>query len=215
MLGLGIKLVRSPGRRVRDQQIEEAIVVIVEENGGLGMADAVQSGFLGDILKLAVAQIAKEHVTTARAGDEQIWMAVVIIVSPGGGHADAVAQGDTSVFRHVYEGAVPFVEVEGVLAELVDEIDVVETIAVVIGYRHAAAVSVKVGFEFLALLARKKFHAKFDPGLVSRLPEASRPAAWLFRYRGSESDDYDDTAKGSPPTSVAKERGGHRRSLLP
>src|SRR5262249_22074521 len=128
---------------VGDEEIEIAIVVIVEKESPLGMADVVQAGLLGGLLEGAVALVAVKEIAAPGAGDIQVLPTVVPGVGKDGGHADAVAHADAGLLRHVGEGAVLVVAVQGVAAKLVGEVDVVVAVAVEVGDGDAAAVVVQ------------------------------------------------------------------------
>src|SRR4051794_25490282 len=119
-----------------------------------------QAGLLGDILELASAQVAEQDVTAAGGGDEQVESAIVIVVGPGGGHADAVAQADAGPVGDVLEGAIALVAEKLVGAQLIEKINVVVAVAVEVADGHAAAVVVQVRLEVLPLFAGQEVHAE-------------------------------------------------------
>ncbi len=80
----------------------------------------------------------------------EVLIAVVVDVREGGRDRDAVAQPDAGGVGDVLEGAVAEVLVEGGLAELVDEVDVGQAVAVDVGRDDAVAVIVMGGLVGLA-----------------------------------------------------------------
>jgi hypothetical protein len=171
---LGIEVVGGPLGRVGHQEVEQAVVVEVEEDGGLRVADVANPGAGGQVGEGAVAVVVEEHVAAARAGDEEVLVAVVVVVGKGGGHAHAVPEGHAGLVGHVLEGAIPLVAKERAGAQLIAEEDVVVAVAVVVPDGHAAAVVVQVDLEGLSLLAGQEGHAEVE----SRFPgplEKDRP----------------------------------------
>src|SRR5262249_38054111 len=120
----------SPLGRVGDEQVEIPVVVVVEENRPLRVADMLQARRLGDLLEDAATLVAEEEVAAARAGDEQILAAVVPGVGEDGGDANAVAHANARLLRDVREAAVAVIAEQGIAAELIGEIDVVVTVAI-------------------------------------------------------------------------------------
>src|SRR5262249_9293806 len=172
-----VQMLRSPAGAVDDEQIEKTVVVVVEEDSGLGVARRLkrQPGLLGHILELAVAQILEEDIAAARAGDEKVLPAVAVVVGPSSGDADAIAQANAGLLGHVFKGAISLVAVEGAFAFLVAKEDIVVAVVVEIADRHAAAVVVEVGLELFALFVGEKRHAKRDAGLSCHIAETGVP----------------------------------------
>ncbi len=135
------------------------------------MGHQSEAGLAGDVFEGAVAAVAKEDVAAARAGDEQVLASVVFIIGPRGAHADAVAEADAGLLRHILEGAVALVAIEDVTAQLVAEVNVVLAVAVEVADRDAAAVVVEVDLELRALLAGQEVHPPGDPRGLSFLAE--------------------------------------------
>src|SRR4051794_9905504 len=101
----------SPLGGVGDKEVEIAVVVIVEEEGPLGVTDMLQARLLGGILERAVAPVAEEEVAAPRAGDVQVLQALVPGVGKDSSDADAVAHADACLGGHIGEGAVTVVAV--------------------------------------------------------------------------------------------------------
>src|SRR5262249_47199666 len=110
---------------------------------------------------------------TASAGNEQVLLAVVVVIGPGGGNADAVAEADAGLLGYVCEGAVALVAVEGVFAQLVDEVNVVEAVAVEVTHGHTAAVVVQVHLEPLPLLFGQERHLEGQARFLGHVAEAA------------------------------------------
>ena len=99
-----------PDDVVGDEEVEPPVAVEVDEGGGDRPQRAVlrvaarEAGGLGDVLEGAVAVVAEERVA-AQAGDEEVGVAVVVVVA--GGDAEVVAPpGHARRLGHVGEGAV-------------------------------------------------------------------------------------------------------------
>src|SRR5262245_13649075 len=106
------------------------------------MGHAPDSRLFGHIREGAVAVVAEEDVSAAGTGDVEVGMAVIIVLAPGGRNTDAVPEPHAGLFCHVFEGAIALVAVQGTTPKLIDEVDVVEAVAVEIGHGQAAAVVV-------------------------------------------------------------------------
>src|SRR5262249_28452130 len=156
--------------------VQQSVVVEVEKDGGLRVSDVRESGLRGDVFEGAVALVAEEDVAAARAGDEEVEVAVVVVIHEGGGDAHAIAEADAGFVGDFLEGAVAVIAAQGVAAELIAEIDVVVAVAVEIADRQTATVIVKVDLEGFALLIGQERHAELQADLVG---------AFTKRMRGS------------------------------
>ena len=169
----GVEDVGGPAAGVGEEEIELAVVVVVEEDGGLEVADPGEPGGRGDVLERAVAAVVEQHVAAPRAGHEQRLPAGVVVVGEGGPDADAVAKAHARLGGDVGEGAVAVVaeqgvgpqlvaEVDGVPADLVQKVDVFAAVVVVIADREAGAVIVEIDVEGLALFFGQEMHPERD-----------------------------------------------------
>ena len=73
-----------------EEQIELAVAVVVEPDGGVGVDPRRQAGRLGDARE-ALAAVVVEQLGLAPLVDEQILVAVVVVVAPDRPHGDAGA----------------------------------------------------------------------------------------------------------------------------
>ena len=162
---------------VADEEVEQAVVVVVEEDGAGGMAGVVHAGFPGDVPKVSAPVVFEEEVAAADGRDEEVLVAVVVGVREGGRDAHAVRQGHARLARDVPEAAVPDVLPELVAAELVDEVDVDETVAVHVGRGDPVAVVVVDGLVEQARVVHDPVQ-KRDAALLLpvREPEAVKDA---------------------------------------
>ena len=118
-------------RRVKDihrlevgaeEQIRIAVVVVVEGDGGDRVHIAVETGGLGDVLELAVAQVLEQMLcpkrTTNRSGRPSL------LKSNQSAAVEAFSAslpcGDAGLFRHIGEREVAVVVIEVILAVVHD-----------------------------------------------------------------------------------------------
>jgi hypothetical protein len=133
-----------------------------------------QTCLFGDVLEGSVAHVAEQDVAPACGSHEQIEATVVVIVDEGGSHANAREHAHAGLFRDIFEGAVALVAVEGTGPELVDEIDIVQAVAIEIADRDAAAVVVEVDLESLSLFVAEELHLPGDADLGGALAKTLR-----------------------------------------
>ena len=101
---------RRPPQVVDDEEIEEAVVVVVQPARGDGPFAAGDAGARRHVVESAVAAIAQQLVAS-HAGNEQIDVAVVVVV--GGRDAHRVADaGHACLVSHVRETHVPLVAIQ-------------------------------------------------------------------------------------------------------
>ena len=118
-----------------DKQIELAVAIVVEPDRGIRVDPGRQTGLVGDARE-SLAVIVVEQLRPAPLDQEEIFIAVVVVVAPHGAHRDAGARlvhvGDAQLLRDVGEGAVVVVAVEMVQAAdaAVGDIDVGPAVAV-------------------------------------------------------------------------------------
>ena len=74
----------------RDENVHEAVFVVIGPGCAGHEAAAADSGFVGDVFKGAIAAVAIERVA-AVSGDEYIENAIVVEVSYGDAHAPTFA----------------------------------------------------------------------------------------------------------------------------
>ncbi len=77
----------------RNVQIDESVAIVVGPGCAGAEAARGHSGFVGDVFKFAVAQVAIERVS-AEAGDVDVRQAVVVEVGDGDAHAPAFDESD-------------------------------------------------------------------------------------------------------------------------
>ena len=100
---------------MRDEEIEPAIVVIIEPTGGHGPA-LVRGGKArsrGHVLEAAVAAVAIEG-AAIEARDKEVDTAIVVEVAGGHSHRIAFAR-QAGRLRHVGEGAIAIIAVEAIV----------------------------------------------------------------------------------------------------
>jgi hypothetical protein len=102
---------------------------------------------------MAVAFILKEHVAAADGGYKQILVAVIVNVSESRALADAPGHADARFLCDVLELAIAQVLPELVASDLVQEVDVVQSVAVDIRNRFSVNGAVNV----YSCLCKRKF----------------------------------------------------------
>ena len=143
-------LIRRVAPDVADEQIEQAVAVVVEEHRSRRVRDEIEAGLLRDVPEASVPVVLEQHVAAAHRRDEEILIAVVVHVGERRRHADSAGERDARLFRDRREPAAAGVLPELVAADLVDEVDVGQAVAVDVGDREARAVVVVHGLVVFA-----------------------------------------------------------------
>ena len=73
-----------------DEEVELAVAVVVEPDGGVGVHPLRQPGLLGHARE-ALAAVVVEQFRPAPLVEEQVFVAVVVVVAPDRAHGDAGA----------------------------------------------------------------------------------------------------------------------------
>ncbi len=130
-----------------DEEVEAAVVVIIEPDGAAAPAGSGDAGFGGDVGESAVAIIVIEN-AAGILRDVEIGEAVGVVIADGDAHAVGVS-GHAGFFGDVGEGAVAIIAIERVAQRLrrsveiagaaVDEVDVHPAVVVVIEEAAAGA----------------------------------------------------------------------------
>src|SRR4029453_15656724 len=123
-------------------QIEQAVVVVVEENCARRVADMGDATRLRDVREMALSVVFEEDVSLADGADEQVLIAVVVDVGEGGRDPAPAGQGDTGLSRDIHKSAAADVLPKLVAATLIHKIDIGQSVAVHISRSDAAAVVV-------------------------------------------------------------------------
>src|SRR5581483_5489820 len=104
-----------------DEEVEQTIAIIVEPNSGVGVDPRRQSGLLAYSGK-PVAVIVVKQLRTTPFDEEQIFVAIVVVVTPYRAHRNAgaglVHVGEAHLFGNIFECAIMHVSVEVVFASL-------------------------------------------------------------------------------------------------
>ena len=128
---------------VGDEQVEQAVAVVVEKDRTGRMSfGAFYSGLRRDVRELSAAVVPKQDVPLTNGCHEQIGVAVVVDVRERSAHARPVADSNAGTLRDVLETTAAKVAVETVLADLVDEVQIEQPVAVDIRHRDRGAVIV-------------------------------------------------------------------------
>ncbi len=145
ILAVGTSFVGGVLADVADEEIEKAVIVVVEEESAGGMGDEAEAGFLGDVGEMAVAVVVEQDIAAAHGGDEEVRETVVINVRKSSADADPAGQADAGFLGDVLEFSTAEILPELVAADLVDEINVVEAVAINVSNGDAGAVVVVIG----------------------------------------------------------------------
>src|SRR5579872_591046 len=110
-----LAVLRVPFHVTRDEQVEFAVVVIIEKSGRDGPTPAGDPGLRGHIGERSVSIVVIENVP-AVTGDVQIRIAIVVVVADRDAHAVvAIARiSQTCLLRYISEGTVSILAVESI-----------------------------------------------------------------------------------------------------
>ena len=122
--------------RIRhDEQIEPAVVVVVEPPRREAGERLLHAQFRGKVLEGAVALVPVEEVVAEHVRRVEIGEPVVVVVAPRHALGEGIA-GDTGSDRHVLERAVVLVAIEAARRQLVADVEVDPAVVVVVGPRR-------------------------------------------------------------------------------
>ncbi len=130
---------------VGDEQVEQAVAVVVEEHGARRVAHVVDARGLRDVAESTTAEVLEERVAATYRCHEEIGIAVVVDVGERRRDTDLVGERHTGCGRDVLEPAAAEVAPELAAADLIDEVDVESSVTIHVGNRHAGAVVVVHG----------------------------------------------------------------------
>src|ERR1700716_249816 len=129
------------------EQIEPAVIVVVEPNCTGSPTGRGDTGLLCDVGKSSVSVVVIQNAFSV-LGHVEIGEAIVIVVAHCGTHSIAPS-GYASFFRHVAEGTIPIVPIEGIaewrirIVEIatsaIDQVNIHPAVIVVIEKRAARA----------------------------------------------------------------------------
>src|SRR5262249_35055378 len=80
---------------IADVQIQQAVVVVVEEDSTRGMTDVVNSGRLGNVPEMTSPIIFEQDIAAANCCNEEVLVSVVVDVGKRGCDADTIGECDT------------------------------------------------------------------------------------------------------------------------
>jgi hypothetical protein len=130
---------------VADEQIDQAIIVVVKKESAGGVRGQVETRFMRNIFEVAVAIVLEKNVTFVDGSDEEILMTGIVDIAECGGNADAIFQADAGLLRNIFKFSVAQIPPELVTAQLADKVDVVEAVTVDVGHGNAGAMIVVHG----------------------------------------------------------------------
>src|ERR1700736_3606031 len=108
-------VLRVPLHIPRDEQVQLAIVVVIEKAGGNGPTAACDSRFRGHIGESSVAVVVIQNVL-AIASNVQVGIIVIVVVTDGYAHAVVAIAGtrQTGLLGHVREAPVSILTVKAI-----------------------------------------------------------------------------------------------------
>ena len=136
---------------VGDEEIEQAIPVVVEEDRAGGVAHVANPRLCGDIAEPAAAHVFEQAIPVAHGGHEQVGIAVVVDVGERRRDRHVVRHRHARLVGDVREPAIAYVLPQLVPAELGNEVEIGPPVAVDIGGGQPRAVIV---VDFLVGFAR-------------------------------------------------------------
>src|ERR1017187_4659323 len=113
------------------------------------MAGVAESSLLGDVRKLAVSKVVEEVVSMPYRRYKQIWLSIIIDIGKRCRCTDLSAQAHPSLFGDVFKLAAAYISPKFIAAKLIDEINIVEAVAVDIRYSDTVAVIIMISLVFL------------------------------------------------------------------
>jgi hypothetical protein len=173
-------LIRGVHAYVRDEQIQQAIAVIVEEDRAGRVADVSHTGSPRDVAKPSTACILEETVAVPNRGDEEVGISIVIRVAERAAGRNHVRHRETCRGGSVDEAPGALVQPELVGAELCSEIEIGVTVPIDVGRAHARAVVVVYELVVLARIVDdtipKRDTAGAESICVAEIVEHARPS---------------------------------------
>src|SRR6266404_4518120 len=106
------------------------------------MGNQVDTGFMRNVLEMAVAVVLEENISFLDGGDEEILAPGVVDVAKRGSYTDAVFQAHAGLLGNVLKSSITQISPEFVAAQLIHEVDVVLAVAIHVRYGNAGAVVV-------------------------------------------------------------------------
>ena len=127
---------------VDQEQIELAVVVVVEEHRGRRVSRVVEAGRHGNVFEVPLAVVLEEHVAAADRGHVEVLVAVVVDIGEGGRDVDLARNRHAGRGCDVLEAPAAEIPPQLVAAHLADEVDVGAAVAVDVSNRHPRPVIV-------------------------------------------------------------------------
>jgi len=130
---IGGFLVRCVSAYIADEQIDKAIVVVIDEHSAGRMRNQVQSGGFAHVCKVSVTIVLKKDIAAQDGADKEIRMSRIIHVGERGAYADTIRETDSSLLGNIPELTASQILPQLISADLVYKIDVVQAISVDVG----------------------------------------------------------------------------------
>jgi hypothetical protein len=104
---------------IANQQVRQAVVVVVEEKSTGRVGGEVNARFARNILEVLLAVVLEENVAFVNSGNEEILVAGIVYVAESGGNADAIFQTDAGSLGNVLKFSVAEIAPEFIAAKLI------------------------------------------------------------------------------------------------
>lgn len=106
------------------------------------MRHQAKARFFSNVFKVAVAVVFEEDIPLIDGGNEEVFVTRIVDIGKGGTDADAIFQADASLSGNILELSVAQISPKFVSADLVHEVDVVQSVPVNVCHGETRAVIV-------------------------------------------------------------------------
>ena len=86
---------------IANQQIDQAVVVVVKEDSPGGVSDQAKTRFLGNIFKVALTIVLEENISLIDGRHVKIFVTRVVDIRKRCSNANAIFQTDTGLLRNI------------------------------------------------------------------------------------------------------------------
>ena len=127
---------------VGEEQVEQAIPVVVKEHGAGRMAFVPGTGCIGYVAESPAPDVFIQAVSLANSRDVEVCIAVVVDVRERGSDGNSVGQGHARFAGDVFEFAAAGISPQRISAGLGDEQNIQPAVVINVGYRDSVAMIV-------------------------------------------------------------------------
>src|SRR5579884_3802655 len=207
-------VIRGPFGVMHDPEVQFAVAIEIEPARRYGPFSAFDARLLRGVFETAVAEIVIEDVAVHTC-DEEIGVAVVIVIAYRGAHGIAFAD-DSGFGGYIAEFQIAFVVIEAVpilrsgLGEgrklgAIGEEDIRTAVAIVIENYQPA----RHGFDHVLLRSRAVMQDEIDAALRGDVLEANRSGRGTKHPSSAQNEEFHDFNCKAIFTASADSRGGH------